>query len=93
MGSTTNWEVVATIAEIVGAAGVIASLVCPALQLHQSTRVFRAVMNKNPNLALRFTNMEIASNDALAMLSTEIRQFDDEQWVGCWRRGSWLRQM
>ena len=37
-----NWEAIATIAEIVGAVGVIASLIYLAAQIRQSTKVSRA---------------------------------------------------
>ena len=73
-----NWEVAATIAEIVGAGGVIASLIYLALQIRQSTKVSRAEMTKDLYLASRTAIMDIASNDALARISTEIRQFDNE---------------
>jgi len=41
-----NWEAVGTIAEIVGAAGVIASLLYLAAQIRQSTKVARAEFNE-----------------------------------------------
>ena len=73
-----NWEAAATIAEIVGAGGVIASLIYLAAQIRQSTKVSRAEMTKDLYLASRTAIMDIASNDALAKISTEIRQFDNE---------------
>ena len=73
-----NWEVAATVAEIVGAMGVIASLIYLAIQIRQSTKVSRAEMTKDLYLASRTAIMDIASNDALAKISTEIRQFENE---------------
>ncbi|MDX1506784.1 MAG: hypothetical protein R3358_00800 [Woeseiaceae bacterium] len=72
-----NWEAASTIAEIVGAAGVIASLIYLAIQIRQSTKVSRAEMTKDLFLASRTAILEIASNDALAKISAEIRQFED----------------
>ena len=73
-----NWEAAATIAEIVGAAGVIASLIYLAIQIRQNTKVSRAEMTKDLYLASRTAIMDIASNDELAKISTEIRQFESE---------------
>jgi hypothetical protein len=71
-----NWEVAATIAEIVGAAGVIASLVYLAVQIRMSTKVSRAEITKDLYLASRTAIMEIASNETLARISTDVRQFE-----------------
>ncbi len=73
-----NWEAAATMAEIVGAGGVIASLIYVAIQIRQSTKVSRAEMTKDLYLASRTAIMDIASNDVLARISTEIRQFENE---------------
>ena len=73
-----NWEALATIAELVGAGGVIASLIYLAIQIRQSTKVSRAEMTKDLYLASREAIMAIASNDALAKISTDIRQFENE---------------
>ena len=73
-----NWEAASTIAEIVGAAGVIASLIYLAIQIRQSTKVSRAEMTKDLYLASRAAIMDIASNDVLAKISTDIRQFESE---------------
>ena len=64
-----NWEAASTIAEIVGAIGVIASLIYLAVQIRQSTRVSRAEMTKDLYLASRTAIMDIASNDELAKIS------------------------
>lgn len=73
-----NWEAAGTIAEIVGAGGVIASLIYLAIQIRQSTKVSRAEMTKDLYLASRTAIMDIASNDVLAKISTEVRQFENE---------------
>jgi hypothetical protein len=71
-----NWEAASTIAEVVGAGGVIASLVYLAIQIRQSTKVSRAEMTKDLYLASRTAIMDIASNESLARISAEIRQFE-----------------
>jgi hypothetical protein len=71
-----NWEAAATIAEIVGASGVIASLIYLAVQIRLSTKVSRAEITKDLYLASRTAIMDIASNEALAKISTDIRQFE-----------------
>lgn len=73
-----NWDAASTLAELVGAAGVIASLIYLAIQIRQSTKVSRAEMTKDLYLASRTAIMDIASNDVLAKISTEIRQFENE---------------
>ena len=73
-----NWEAASTIAEIVGAAGVIASLIYLAIQIRQSTMVSRAEMTKDLYLVSVDAIRDIAANDALARLSTEIRDFESE---------------
>ncbi len=71
-----NWAAASTIAEVVGAGGVIASLVYLAIQIRQSTKVSRAEMTKDLYLASRTAIMDIASNESLAKISAEIRQFE-----------------
>jgi len=71
-----NWEAASTIAEVFGAGGVIASLVYLAIQIRQSTKVSRAEMTKDVYLASRTAVLDIASNESLAKICTEIRQFD-----------------
>jgi len=74
-----NWEAVGTIAEIVGAVGVIASLLYLAVQIRQSTKVARAETTKDLYLASRDAILQIASNDALAKIWTDIRNFESEE--------------
>jgi len=71
-----NWEAAATVAEIVGASGVIASLIYLAIQIRLSTKVSRAEITKDLYLASRTAIMDIASNEALAKISTDVRQFE-----------------
>ena len=71
-----NWEAISTVAEIVGAVGVIASLIYLASQIRQSTKVARAETTKDLYLASRTAIMELASNDELAKIWTDIRQFE-----------------
>ena len=72
-----NWEAIATIAEIVGAAGVIASLIYLAVQIRQSTKVARAETTKDLYLASRAAIMDIAANDSLAKIWADIREFEN----------------
>ncbi|HSG98006.1 MAG TPA: hypothetical protein VLA11_08430 [Woeseiaceae bacterium] len=74
-----NWEAASTIAEIVGAGGVIASLIYLAIQIRHGTKVARAEMTKDLYLASRTAIMDIASNESLARISTEIRQFESKE--------------
>ena len=74
-----NWEAVGAIGEVVGAAAVVISLLYLAIQIRQSTKVSRAEMTKDLYLASRTAIMDIASNDELARISTEIRQFESEE--------------
>lgn len=73
-----NWEAVGTIAEIIGAGGVIASLLYLAVQIRQSTKVARAETTKDLYLASRDAILQIASNDELAKIWTNIRDFESE---------------
>jgi len=73
-----NWTAIATIAEIIGAAGVIASLIYLAVQIRQSTKVARAETTKDLYLASRAAILEIAANDELTKIWTDIRNFESE---------------
>jgi hypothetical protein len=73
-----NWEAIATIAEIIGAAGVIASLIYLAIQIRQSTKVSRAETTKDLYLASRTAILDIAKNDELTKLWKDIRNFESE---------------
>jgi len=71
-----NWNAIATVAELLSAVGVIASLVYLAIQIRQNTKVARAETTKDLYLASRQAIMDIASNDALAEIWADIREFD-----------------
>ena len=71
-----NWQIISTIAEMIGALGVIASLIYLASQIRQSTKVARAEITKDLYLASRTAIMELAANDELAKIWTDIRQFE-----------------
>jgi hypothetical protein len=72
-----NWNAISTVAEIVGAVGVILSLLYLALQIRQNTKVARAETTKDLYLASREAILEIAANDELAKIWTEIRDFEN----------------
>ncbi len=74
-----NWDAIAAIAEMVGAFGVIASLIYLATQIRQSTKVARAETTKDLFLASRTAIMDMAANDELAKIWTDIRQFESEE--------------
>jgi len=73
-----NWDAISAIAELLGAVGVIASLIYLAIQIRQNTSVARAETTKDLYLASREAIMAIASNDHLAKIWTEIRNFENE---------------
>lgn len=58
--------------------GVLIGIVFLAVEIRQSTKVARAEMTKDLYLASRTAIMDIASNDSLARISAEIRQFENE---------------
>jgi len=73
-----NWEIAATIAELIGAVGVVASLIYLAMQIRQNTKVARAETTKDLYLASRAAILEIASNDELTKIWADIRNFESE---------------
>jgi len=73
-----NWEAVATVAELVSAGGVIASLIYLAVQIRQSNKVARAETTKDLYLASRTAILEIAANDQLTKVWKDIRNFESE---------------
>ena len=72
-----NWDAIGAIGEIVGAIAVVATLFYLARQIQQSTRMSRAEMTKDLYLASRSAILDLTSNDKLAEIWTEIREFDD----------------
>jgi len=72
-----NWDAIGAIGEIVGAIAVVATLFYLARQVQQSTRMSRAEMTKDLYLASRSAILDLTSNDKLAEIWAEIREFDD----------------
>ena len=73
-----NWEAIGAAGEVLGAVAVLVTLIYLAVQIRQSTKVSRAEMTKDLYLASRTAIMDIAANDALAKISTDVRQFESE---------------
>jgi hypothetical protein len=71
-----NWEAIGAVGEILGALGVVVTLVYLARQIRQNTRVSRADMTKDLYLASRSAILDLASNDRLAELWADIRSFE-----------------
>lgn len=76
-----NWEIIATVAELVGAGGVIASLIYLSGQIRQSTKVARAETTKDIYLASRAAILEIAANEDLAEIYADIRDLSDAKYA------------
>ena len=72
-----NWDAIGAIGEVVGAIAVVATLFYLAFQIRQNTRMSRAAMTKDLLLASRSAIMDLTSNDRLAEIWAEIRDFDD----------------
>ena len=66
------------IVEIIGATGIIASLIYLSIQINHSNKVARAEITKDLYLASRQVIMELASNDNLSEIWTEMRKFESE---------------
>lgn len=73
-----NWEAIGAIGEILGALAVVVTLFYLAIQIRENTRVTRAEMTKDLYLASRAAILDLTSNDELARLWAEIREFDDK---------------
>jgi hypothetical protein len=69
---------ISLIVEIIGATGVIASLIYLSIQIQHSNKVAKAEITKDLYLASRQVIMEFASNDNLAGIWTEMRKFESE---------------
>ena len=72
-----NWDAIGAVGEIVGAIAVVATLFYLARQIQQSTRMSRAEMTKDLYLASRSAILDLTSNDKLAEIWAQIREFDD----------------
>ena len=75
---TVNWDAVGAVGEIIGAIAVVITLFYLARQVRESTRVARAEMTKDLFLASRSAIMDIASNDRLAEIWSQIREFETD---------------
>jgi hypothetical protein len=64
------------VGEILGALGVVVTLVYLALQIRQNTRVVRADMTKDLYLASRSAILDLTSNDRLAEIWADLRDFE-----------------
>jgi hypothetical protein len=69
---------ISLIVEIIGATGVIASLIYLSIQIGQSNKVARAEITKDLYLASRHAIMELASDEHLGKIWTEMRKFESE---------------
>jgi len=67
---------ISLIVEIIGAAGVIASLVYLSVQIKQSNKVAKAQITKDLYLASRQAIMDIASDEHLLEFYTDLRKYD-----------------
>jgi hypothetical protein len=76
-----KWEIIATVAELIGAGGVIASLIYLSFQIRQSTKVARAETTKDIYLASRAAILEIAANENLAEIYSDIRDLPDTKYA------------
>jgi hypothetical protein len=72
-----NWNAIGAVGEIVGAIAVVATLFYLARQIQHGTRMSRAEMTKDLYLASRSAILDLTSNDKLAEIWAEIREFDD----------------
>jgi hypothetical protein len=73
-----DWDAIGAIGEIVGAVAVVATLFYLARQIRQNTRMSRAEMTKDLMLASRSAILDLASNDKLAEIWAEIRDFEND---------------
>jgi hypothetical protein len=74
-----NWEAIGAVGEILGALGVVVTLVYLARQIRQNTRVSRADMTKDLYLASRSAILDLTSNDRLAEIWADIRDFENAE--------------
>ena len=69
---------ISLIVEIIGAAGVIASLIYLSVQIKQSNKVAKAEITKDLYLASRQAIMDIANDEHLVKIYTELRNYESE---------------
>lgn len=70
---------ISLIVEIIGATGVIASLIYLSIQIKQSNKVARAEITKDLYLASRQAIMNIATDEHLGKIYTELKNFESEE--------------
>ena len=73
-----NWEAIGAIGEIVGAIAVVLTLFYLARQIRDSSRLARAEMTKDVYLSSVEAIKEIASNDRMAAIWADMRDFPDD---------------
>jgi hypothetical protein len=76
-GGGMNWDAIGAIGEIVAAIATVATLIYLARQIHQNTRMSRAEITKDLYLASWSAILDLTSNDKLAEIWAQIREFDD----------------
>ena len=82
-----NWEAIATVAEIVGAAGVIASLLFLGFETRKNTKTARASLTKEALTDMAVLNDLVAASPEMRRvavksmnISTSVADFDTEEW-------------
>ena len=70
--------------EIIGAIGVIASLIYLGIQIKQNTKVARAEITKDLYLASREAILDIATNDHLNSIWSDLRNFENDNAARQW---------
>ena len=73
-----------TVLEFIGAVGVIASIIFLAIQVRISTKVAKAEISKDMFLASREAIMNLASDENLGKIWTEIGEFESEEAARKW---------
>jgi hypothetical protein len=71
--------IISLIIEIIGAAGVIASLIYLSIQIKNSNKLARAEITKDLYLASRQAIMDIASDEHLGIIYTKLKNFKSEE--------------
>ena len=63
-----NWQAITSVAEILGATGVIASLIYLAVQIRQSTKVARSTARQSISESTQASAMDVVAGDDLAKI-------------------------
>lgn len=69
---------ISLIVEIIGAVGIITSLIYLSIQIRQSNKVARAEITKDLYLASRQAIMDIANDEHLGKIYTELKNYESE---------------